>query len=108
MNKEGPSCWETLSRTILSSANQGHERRKRHTLKDSPPKRPKQKEDVTFALNACSWQSGHINEEMTHEQYHLICCNSQQVEEGDGWDRHLSSNLHDQQMDGQNQWKGDI
>ena len=45
------------------------------------------------------------NEEMTPEQYHLVCYNSQQVEEGGKWDRHSSSNLHDQQMDGQDQWK---
>ena len=36
---------------------------------------------VTSALNARSWQSGRINEGMTPEQYHLVCCNSQQVEE---------------------------
>ena len=33
-------------------------------------------EAVTFALNAHSWQSSHINEEMTLEQYHLIFYNS--------------------------------
>ena len=65
-------------------------------------------EAVTSALNARSWQSGRINEEMTPKQYHLVCCNSQQVEEGGRWDRHSSSNLHDQQMDGQDQWEGDI
>ena len=43
MNKEGPSCQETLPRTILFLANQGHRRRKRHTHKDSLPGRPKQK-----------------------------------------------------------------
>ena len=60
-------------------------------------------EAVTSALNARSWQSGHINEGMTPEQCHLIYCNSQQVEEGAGWDRHSSSDLHDQQMDGQDE-----
>ena len=65
-------------------------------------------EAVTSALNAYSWQSNRINEEMTPEQYHLICCNLQQIEEGVGWDRHSSSNLHDQQMDGQDQWEWDI
>ena len=65
-------------------------------------------EVVTSALNARSWQSGRINEEMTLKQYHLVCCNSQQVEEGCGWDKHSSSDLHDQQMDGKDQWKGDI
>ena len=65
-------------------------------------------EAVTSALNAHSWQSGCINEEMTTEQYTLVCYNSQQVEEGNRWDMHSSSNLHDQQMDGQDQWKEDI
>ena len=32
-------------------------------------------EAVTSTLNACSQQSGCINEEMTPEQYHLVCCN---------------------------------
>ena len=65
-------------------------------------------EAVTSALNAHSWQFGRINEEMTPKQYLLVCCNSQQGEEGDKWDRHSSSDLHDQQMDGQDQWKEDI
>ena len=38
-------------------------------------------ESVTSALNARSWHSDRINEGMTPEQYHLVCCNSQQVEE---------------------------
>ena len=42
-NKEVPNCQETLSRTILSSTNRGHGRIKRHALKDSHPRRPKQK-----------------------------------------------------------------
>ena len=62
-------------------------------------------ESVTSALNARSWQSGHINEGMTPEQCHIVCCNSQQVEESAGWDRYLSSDLHDQQMDGQDEWR---
>ena len=33
-------------------------------------------ESVTSALNARSWQSGRINEGMTPEQCHLVCCNS--------------------------------
>ena len=45
---------------------------------------------------------------MTYELYHFVCCNSKQVEEGSRWDRHLSSNLRDQQMDGQDQWKEGI
>ena len=65
-------------------------------------------EAVISALNAHSWQSSCINEEMTPEYYHLVCCNSQQVEEGGGWDKHSSSDLYDQQMDDQDQWEGDI
>ena len=61
-------------------------------------------EVVTSALNARSWQSGRINEGMTPEQCHLVYCNSQQVEESAGWDRYSSSDLHDQQMDGQDEW----
>ena len=61
-------------------------------------------ESVTSALNARNWQSGRINEEMSPEQCHLVCCNSQQVEKSTGWDRYSSSNLHDQQMDGQDEW----
>ena len=38
------------------------------------------------------------------EQCHLICCNSQQVEESAGWDRYSSSNLYDQQMNDQDEW----
>ena len=53
-------------------------------------------ESVTSALNARSWQSGRINEGMTPEQCHLVCCNSQQVEESAGWDRYSSSDLHNQ------------
>ena len=45
---------------------------------------------------------------MTQEQYLLVCRNSQQGEKGGRWDRHSSSDLHDQQMDGQDQWKEDI
>ena len=42
-NKEVPNCQETLPRTILSSANRGHGRIKRHALEDSLPGHPKQK-----------------------------------------------------------------
>ena len=59
------------------------------------------KEPVTSALNAYNWQSGCINEGMTPEQCHPVYCNSQQVEGSVGWDRHSSSDLHNQQMDGQ-------
>ena len=58
------------------------------------------KEPVTFALNTCSWQSGRINEGMTPEQCHAVHCNSQQVKESVGWDRHSSGDLHNRQMDG--------
>ena len=61
-------------------------------------------EFVTSALNARSWQSGRINEGMTPEQCRHVCCNSQQVEESAGWDRYSSSDLHNQQMDGQDEW----
>ena len=40
-NKGGPNCQETLSRTILFSANRDHRRRKRHATKGSLPERPK-------------------------------------------------------------------
>ena len=43
MNEEGPICQETLLKTILSSANQGHRRKERHALKDSLLEPPKQK-----------------------------------------------------------------
>ena len=61
-------------------------------------------ESVISALNARNWQSGRINEGMTPEQCHLVCCSSQQVEESAGWDKYSSSDLHDQQMDGQDEW----
>ena len=61
------------------------------------------KEPVTFALNARSWQSGRINEGMTPEQCHPVYCNSQQVEGSAGWDKYSSSDLHNQQMDGQDE-----
>ena len=53
------------------------------------------KKSVTSALNAHSWQSGRINEGMTLEQCHPVCCNPQQVEGMAGWDRYSSSDLHD-------------
>ena len=61
------------------------------------------KESVTSALNARSWQSGRINEGMTLEQCHPVYCNSQQVEGNAGWDRYSSSDLHNQQMDDQDE-----
>ena len=53
------------------------------------------KEPVIFALNARSWQSGRINEGMTPEQCHPVCCNPQQIKGRAGWDRYSSSDLHD-------------
>ena len=41
---------------------------------------------------------------MTHKQCHLVHCNLQQVKESAGWDRYSSSDLHDQQMNGQDEW----
>ena len=61
------------------------------------------KEPITFTLNARSWQSVRINEGMTPEQCHPIHCNPQQVEGSAGWDRHSSGDLHNQQMDGQDE-----
>ena len=61
------------------------------------------KEPITFALNAHSWQFDRINEGMTPEQCHPVYCNSYQVEGSAGWDRHSSSDLHNQQMDGQDE-----
>ena len=60
-------------------------------------------EPVTSTLNARSWQSGYINEGMTPEQCHAVHCNSQQVEGRAGWDRHSSGDLHNRQMDGQDE-----
>ena len=60
-------------------------------------------ESVTSALNARSWQSGRINEGMTPEQCHAVHYNSQQVEGSAGWDIHSSSDLHNQQMDDQDE-----
>ena len=59
---------------------------------------------VTSVLNARNWQSGHINEGMAPEQCHIVYCNSQQVEESTGWDRYSSNDLHDQQIDDQDEW----
>ena len=126
MNKESPSCQEISSRTILSLVSRNRKKEERHALKDNLPGRPKQKvltqwvshgsmveeqfqkKVVTFALNAHSWRFGRINKEMTLEQYHLGCCHSQKTRECGRWDKHSSSNLHDQQMEGQDQWKWGI
>ena len=106
----------------MSSANWCHEKKEQYTIHSSPPRRSQTKglaqgggqlwehgeraivkEPVTSALNARSQQSGRINEGMTPEQCHPVYCNPQQVEGSAGWDRHSSSNLHKQQMDGQDE-----
>ena len=61
------------------------------------------KESITSALNAHSWQSSRINEGMTPEQCDPVYYNSQQVERSAGWDRYSSSDLYNQQMDGQDE-----
>ena len=61
------------------------------------------KESVTSALNARSWQSGRINEGMTPGQCHAVHCNSQQVEGSAGWDRYSSGDLHNRQMNDQDE-----
>ena len=40
---------------------------------------------------------------MTPEQCHAVHCNSQQVEGSAGWDRHLSGDLRNRQIDGQDE-----
>ena len=60
-------------------------------------------EPVTSTLNACSWLAGRINEGMTPEQCHAVHCNSQQVEGSAGWDRYSSGDLHNRQMNDQDE-----
>ena len=67
-----------------------------------------QGETVISALNTHNKRSGRINEEMTPEQCCFGCCNSQKVWEGGWWDKHSRSDMHDQQMEGQDQLKGDM
>ena len=43
MNKESLNCQETLSRTILSSANRDHNKKERYAIKDSLPGHLKKK-----------------------------------------------------------------
>ena len=105
----------------MSSVNWCHEKKRQYTTHSSPPRRSQMKglayrgelwehgeraivkKPVTSALNARNWQSGRINEGMTLEQCHPIYCNPQQVEGSAGWHKHSSSNLHNQQMDGQDE-----
>ena len=56
-NNEGPNCWETSPSTTLSLASQGHERRKWHSPKDNPPKRPKQKDQHNGPAMRAWWRS---------------------------------------------------
>ena len=56
-NEEGPNCQETLLRTILSSANQGHGRKKRHAAKGSLLERPKGKHKCNESAMGVWWRS---------------------------------------------------
>ena len=56
-NKENLDCQDILPRITLSSADQGHRRRKWHTLEDSPPKRPKQKDQHSGLAMGAWWRS---------------------------------------------------
>ena len=121
MTKEGPKLLREIAeeRHVLGELVSWEERAIRHPPQpssSSPNKgtsvwgqlwkhgeRAIVKEPVTSALNARSWQSGHINEGMTPEQCHVVHCNSQQVEGSIGWDRHSSGDLHNRQMDGQDE-----
>ena len=58
---------------------------------------------VISALNACSWQSGRINEGMTPKQCHAVHYNSQQVEGNAGWDSHSNGDLRNRQMNDQDE-----
>ena len=48
---------------------------------------------------------GRIYVEKTPEQYCFGCRNSQKIWEGVWWDKHSSSGLNNQQMEGQDQLK---
>ena len=105
----------------MSSANWCLEKKGQYVIHRSPPRHPQTKglaqggqlwehgeraivkEPVTSAINARSWQSGRINEGMTPKQCHAVHCNSQQVEESAGWDRHSSGDLRNRQMGGQDE-----
>ena len=122
MNKEGPKLLRgiTEDRLVLDEPVSWKEKAAHHSKQPSQSSQNKRtntggqlwghgggaiiEEAVTSALNARNWQSSCINEGMTPEQCHLVCCNSQQVEDSTGWDKYSSSDLHDQQMDGQDEW----
>ena len=122
MTKEGPKLLGEIAEEchVLSELVSWEERVIRHLPQPSPStpnkgtsvrgqlwehgERAIVKEHVTSALNARSWQSSRINERMTPpEQCHAVYCNSQQVEGSVGWDRHSSGDLHNRQMDGQDE-----
>ena len=56
-NKESPNCQESLSKTILFSANRNHGRRKRHATKGSFPGRPKRKHKCNETVMGEQWKS---------------------------------------------------
>ena len=68
-NKEGPNCWETSPRMTLSSASQGHERRKRGTPKDSPSRCPKQNDQHSGPAMRAWWRSDSRRDCHLHIKY---------------------------------------
>ena len=56
-NEKGPNCQEMLPRTILSSVNRDHGRKKRHAAKGSPPERPKGKHKCNESALGVWWRS---------------------------------------------------
>ena len=121
MTKEGPKLLGEIAeeRHVLNKLVSWEERAIRHPSQPSPSspnertsveghlwehgERAIVQEPVTSALNAHSWQSGRINEEMTPEQCHAVHCNSQQDEGSARWDRHSSGDLRNRQMDSQDE-----
>ena len=121
MTKEGPKLLGEIAEEchVLGELVSWEEREIRHPPQPSPSspnegtsvggqlwehgERAIVKEPVTSALNACSWQSGSINERMTLKQCHTVHCNSQQAEGSAEWNRHSSGDLHNWQMDGQDE-----
>ena len=57
MNEEGPNCQETFPRTILSSINRDHGRKKRHTTKGSLAEHPKGKHKWNESAMGVWWRS---------------------------------------------------
>ena len=56
-NEEGPNCQETLPRTILSSANRDHERKKWHAAKGNLLERPRGKHKCNRSTMGVWWRS---------------------------------------------------